>query len=280
MSSKNFSLVSTPFPRATPGAPPAPAAQAKPEQLFQFQVPEGYRQGRGAFGGLVMAALTRATDACEQEPERSLRSISGAIPAPVLIGEATISVTPIRIGSGVSTWEAKLIQAGEICAQATLVYGKSRPNTQNFAPAAPQFKQHWQDCEVLPMGHGIGPEFSQHFEFRSIGPLPLSSPERAYGEGWIRPRVPFLKPSAADLVGLIDAWWPAALTREATLRPMATLAFTAQLCGDIEELDEAPLYFRSRADISSAGYSVEFRELWTERGQLVMLNQQTFVVIR
>jgi hypothetical protein len=60
---------------------------------------------------------------------------------------------------------------------------------------------------------------------------------------------------------------------------MATIAFTFQpftFAGD----PTAPLAYRARLVASEGGYCVEFRELWSEDGHLLALNQQTMVIIK
>ena len=42
----------------------------------------------------------------------------------------------------------------------------------------------------------------------------------------------------------------------------------------------APLYYRARALTVGAGFEFESREIWTEAGQLVALNSQTFAIIK
>ncbi len=80
---------------------------------------------------------------------------------------------------------------------------------------------------------------------------------------------------------MADAWWPAALVRFDTLRPMATIAFTLDVVGGADGLDPtAPLLYRATAPVCTSGYCLETRELWSEDGRLVAINHQTFVVIQ
>src|SRR5690606_21365142 len=100
-------------------------------------------------------------------------------------------------------------------------------------------------------------------------------------EGWVRPKNPGAKRDAAYVAACIDAYWPAHLSRESQLRPMATVAFTVQPRPHFEGLDpEAPHFYRARVLATDGGYSVETRELWGEDGRLLGLNQQTFVSIK
>jgi endo-1,4-beta-xylanase len=55
--------------------------------------------------------------------------------------------------------------------------------------------------------------------------------------------------------------------------PEATLVLN-----DYNNIEYEPLFFRAHAHVQSAGYCVEFRELWA-RDRLVALNQQTFAVL-
>jgi acyl-CoA thioesterase len=255
-----------------------------PERLgegrFLLRVPEGWQQGRGAFGGLVLGALARAIEASEPETERRVRSLSGEITGPVLPGEASIVVAPMRRGSGVSTWGATLTQAGEELAHATAVLGRARGTTDTYAPPPPGLTPAWSDVESIP-SEALLPAFARYFEFRATGPLPFSGEGERLAEGWVRPRRAPRSLGPAELVALADAWWPSAFTTEEAPRPVGTVAFTIQLFPPVKPLDPAtPLRYRARSIAAHEGYVVEMRELWTERGELVALNQQTIVWIR
>src|SRR5437879_5846273 len=81
-----------------------------PAGVFRFDVPEGWQQGRGAFGGLVVAALARALEAFEPAPDRPLRTLNAELCGPALPGPSEIRVEAIRRGSGVTTLAARLVQ--------------------------------------------------------------------------------------------------------------------------------------------------------------------------
>ena len=91
-----------------------------------WDVPEGWRQGRGAFGGLTLATLARAASQHEAAADRALRTITAEIPSAVMVGPATITVTPLRAGSGLTTLAAHAEQNGELVAHAVLSFGKTR----------------------------------------------------------------------------------------------------------------------------------------------------------
>jgi acyl-CoA thioesterase len=246
--------------------------------VFRLRVLPGWEQGRGAFGGVVLGALTRAMVAAESETERLLRSISGAITAPVLVGDAEIRVTELRRGNAVSTYDAVLSQEGEVRARATAILGRSRADARRWSPPPPALVDPDSvRAERLPMAPG----FAQHFEFRSTGPQPFAGGTDPIAEGFVRadPPPPVLGP--AEAVAYVDAWWPASFVVDAGPRPMATVAFTMQYFpSDRPRPADRPLRYRSRALATHDGYLMEMRELWTEHGELVALNEQTFVMIK
>ena len=251
---------------------------------YRLEVAPGWRQGRGAFGGLVVGALIRAIEHQVADPARRVRSVTAEIPAPVEVGSAEIAVEALRRGNNVSTVRAALSQHGQIRGHAVAVVaapraGGSEAVTWNdvTAPTAPP----WTAIPPLPIdGTGPWPEFAQHFEYRVIDGLPASG-GAARALGWIRPRDPGLPRDAAYIAAMIDAWWPAAFARLTTMRPMATIAFTLDIAGGVDGLDPAaPLLYRATAPVCTDGYSLETRELWSGDGRLVAINHQTFVIIR
>jgi len=247
---------------------------------FSGAVREGWRQGRGAFGGLILGLLTRALETCAG-PDRPLRSLTGALCGPTLAGPVEILVELLRAGSGMTTAAARLVQGGEVQAHAVGVLGRARDGAFDGARIAPPRPPPWRDVEPLPAAPANAAEFAQFFELRNTGPRAFGGGSEAVAEGWVRPRgqraigTPWL-------VACADAWWPALFALERAPRPMATVAFTFEPMADRAagaDLD-APLFHRARMIAARDGHVVEERELWSEDGRLLALNHQTFVVIR
>src|SRR5262245_56560816 len=201
--------------------------RAEAEGPFVLDVPSGWRQGRGAFGGLVMGALTRAMIAAEPDEARALRSMCGELAGPVQAGRASIDVAPIRRGNAVSTWSATLSQNSELLARASAVLGRARPIDRAWAPPPPPMSK-WRDVEVFGLKGPFGPEFAQFFEYRPSGPLPFSGGREPVAEGWIRPKRCPRAIGAVEAIAMVDAYWPASYAIESGPRPMGTVAFTLQ----------------------------------------------------
>lgn len=247
---------------------------------FTLHVEDGWQQGRGAYGGLVLGALATAMEASEPDTSRRLRTLTGELPGPTPVGPATITVETLRRGSGVTTLHARLVARNEICAAATAVLGKARASDDLVLPESP-LGPPWNDVPLLPMGSGIAPTFTQHLEFRALPPFPFTSGKEGVTQGYIRPHQRSSALRSSDLIALCDSYWPSYFVRLGIPRPMATIAFTVQILVDPATLDpEEPLFYRAREIANVDGFVSEIRELFTPAGKLVAVNPQTFVIIQ
>lgn len=246
---------------------------------FAAVIPDGWQQGRGAYGGLVTALLSRALEGAT--PGRPLRSLTSELCGPVQPGEVTLEVDALRVGNAVTTSVVRLAQGGEVLAHGVGVLGLPRPATERLVNLAAPERPEWRGLEVFPVQPPHGPVFARHFEYRPARYLPFSGNTEPRAEGWIRPPPVDATRDAAWLAFCIDAWWPALYAVTELPRPMATIAFTFQPFAHLEGLDPAePLFHRAQLAASVDGYCVELRELWGHDGRLLALNQQTFVIIK
>jgi acyl-CoA thioesterase len=240
-----------------------------------LEVPAGWRQGRGAYGGLVIAAMARAIDDRVADPTRMLRSLTAELPAPVEAGRAELAVEILRHGKAVTTARASLVQAGEVRAHAVGILAAARPEAPAWNELVPPEAPPWAALAPLATP-AVFPEFARHFDYRIVEGVPMAggAPRTV---GWIRPLAPGACRDAAYIAAVVDAWYPAALVRLSQMRPMATIAYTL----DVFALPgDEPLLYRGTVPVAADGYFVETRELWTADRRLVALNHQTFAVIR
>lgn len=247
---------------------------------FSIDVPDRWQQGRGAFGGLVLAMLARAGEATVADPGRPLRTLTGEIVGPTVPGPAEVAVEVLRAGTGATTVAARLVQQGAVQCHAVIVFGKARATADAPPTIAPPERPAFEGVPVAPVGPPMAPVFAQHVEFRPTGPLPFSGGADPRVEGWVRFRRPGVRRDGAWLVAMADTYWPTILVAARGPRPAATLTFAFQALDDPSGLaPDAPLYYRGRLLAARDGYATESRELWDERGRLLALNQQTFVVM-
>jgi len=243
---------------------------------YALEVPDGWQQGRGAFGGFSLASFVRAMESSEDTLQRPLRSLTAELIAPVLEGPADVIVEPLRRGSGTTTIAARISQAGEIAAHAVGIFARSRDDfryLESPRPEAPPFSDS-------PLLEGLAPPFARYFEYRNLGAPPFAG-QKPEVLTWVRPRFDYPSVDAAFVAALADATWPALFPALREFKIMGTISFMLQLFGPFDGLDPAaPLLHRGRVLAAGGGYSAETRELWTADGRLLCLNHQTFATIR
>jgi hypothetical protein len=262
----------------------ATALTPRGEAAFAWVVPDGWQQGRGAWGGLVVGALIQAVEAVEPERERTVRSVTANLVAPAVVGEHLIQAAVVRRGSAVTTATANLIDVtGAQVATATVILGAPRlvsnePDYGSWSmlsvPAAPPSSE----VPVLDIGPPMGPTFLQHLAPRLVQGVPAEN-VRPETMGWIDYARP-VTPSAASVVALVDAWWPASLVASESMRPVATVSFAANLLVEPSSLTVGePLLHHGFVTAADEGYTSEHRRLWTADGRLAVDNLQSIVLI-
>ncbi len=246
---------------------------------YAWSVPDGWQQGRGAWGGLVVGALVRALTAVEPAP---VRSVSVQMMAPAEVGDHRVTVSPLRRGRSMTTWLAHACAAdGTAVASMTAVTGQARsaiglgPDLSAEEPGAPLPPA--ADLPTVPFAPPVGPPFGQHLEFALVRGLPMSG-DGPRIDGWVRLRdTP--EASAPWLLGLVDSYWPAVLPALDHVPRIATVSFAANLLVDPATLDPArPLAYHSYVAAHADGFTSEHRQLRTDAGRLLVDNVQSIVV--
>ncbi len=248
------------------------------EGRFSLHIPDGWQQGRGAFGGLLSGALARAAEAMSPAP---LRGLEVAMLGPATPGEASIEAKILRRGSSVTGIALTLTQAGEVVDHAIAVTAADRPGAPSWSELAWPAPPAWRDLEPLPAEMPFAPTFTRHLEYRLVGRPPYQGGGEASASGWVRARQTPKRLDAAWIALLVDAWWTGALARFEAPRPVATLTYALHLCEPATGLDPAaPCFLECRAPVSAGGYVSEERRLWGEDGRLLAINHQLITIIR
>src|SRR5262249_38282545 len=138
-------------------------------------VPSGWRQGRGAFGGLVVGALVRAIEQRIADPARAVRTVTAELPGPIEPGEAAVTVDVLRSGHSMTTARASLSQGGEIRTHAAATLGAPRKRAGcAWQALEPPDAPPWDAVPPLPIIGEPYPEFAANFEYRLVDGLPVS----------------------------------------------------------------------------------------------------------
>jgi acyl-CoA thioesterase len=242
-----------------------------------WNVPDGWQQGRGTFGGLTLAALATAASSPLGSSDRPIRTVTAEIPGAVLVGPARVEISSLRHGNALTTVATQLVQSDGIVAHAVFNFGKARDVAFDHS-LEPLLFQPFAAASEATLRTG-SPIFTQHFEYRVVRGAPLSGGGDAITEGWVRLREPGDVPQPIALLAMVDAWFPSVLPVLKSPRPFGTISFAAHLF-DRAWLPHEPLFHRSRLLGAQHGYFAELRELFTARGELCAVNQQTMAIIK
>lgn len=264
--------------------PTASAVHPDGPGRFHWQVPAEWEQGRGAYGGIILAAMTRAM-LQNEAPDRLARALSASLATPVTPGSALITVERLREGNAVTTWSCRLLQSDEVKAQATLTVGRHRPTGHLIPPSTTQAQPISPPWSEVPVTAGVkppfAPVFTRHFELRALPPMPFSAAATPTALAWVRARRHDHPIGAPELVALSDVCWPGALALERTPRPMATIAYHCSFGWPPHPIEPGlPLLHRGTVVAGADGYFTEIRELFTADGHLVCHNPQVFAWIK
>jgi hypothetical protein len=242
-------------------------------------VPDGWQQGRGAWGGLVVGALSRAIETTEPDAARILRSVNLQMAAPAVVGEHCIEVTPVRVGTAMTTWSAVVRDArGVVIATMVAITGSPRgrdiDGPADWGALAPPPSPAAQETPRTATDPPF-PVFTQHIDFRMVHGMPLGGGP-AECLGWVDYHDDTPK-TAVSLLALVDAWWPASLPVFTAMPRVATVNFTASLLTEPGTVS-GPLLSHAVVSATWDGYTCEQRRLWSADGRLVVDNMQTIVV--
>src|SRR5271170_5876695 len=69
------------------------------ENEHRAVVPDGWQQGRGAFGGLVLGTLMEAMASREPDPARAVRAFTGDLCGPALTEASRVVTRVLRRGN-------------------------------------------------------------------------------------------------------------------------------------------------------------------------------------
>lgn len=257
-----------------------------------WDVPDGWQQGRGAWGGLVVGQiLTRVSAHTELPPVAIHVSMAG----PVLLGSHEVRVDVVREGRSTSLLAIEVRDStGQLTSSASVTCGATRQSSSvHDVPALPSAQ--WNSSVApqaasVPLGPPVAPAFTKHLDFRPVSGFPYGKSQDLTTCGWVGLGADSADTLSPALVGaLADAWWVASIVGlgpdEAPTgprpTPMATIEFWASL--PALPLDESwdpsiGLWHEGRVLHASAGYATEERVLRLPSGRVVAHNTQVVAV--
>lgn len=220
----------------------------------------------GAHGGFVTSLAVRAVEA--RLVGQRVRTVATTFLRPVAIGDATLTVTALRTGRSLSTFEVALHQNDRQAASTRITTAAAAAGSEwDHAPLldVPPVEQ----CVVVPgppgirhLDHGTGVLDPAH--------LPLTRSDEAILRGHIRPAEP--RPiDEAWLVMVLDYFPPAAWTKVDPPAGGVSVDYTVHIHRTLDDVLPAEqwLAVSLRADVSTAGLSLEHGAIAAPDGRLL-----------
>lgn len=261
-------------------------AASTPKQ-GRWTVAEGWAQGRGAWGGLVIAALIRSAETLIADPAQQLRAVTCQLLAPVAVGTMDVPAQLLRAGSTTTGVRVDAVDKSEtVLATLTGVWGSDRvpdvdPDYATWSAIACPVTESWKSVPVVDIGPPLGPEFGAQLNFRPISGYPGQGVANTLGWVGLPDAAADYSYDAAAIVGLVDAWWPAAISILGVGHPMGTISFSAHVVCDPAAVSGAePLLHEGFVTAAQSGFSSEVRRLWSADGRLLVDSVQSVAIIR
>ena len=241
-------------------------------------VPEGWAQGRTAYGGYTAALLLGAAESlCEDLPP--LRSAVVNFTAP-LSAPPRLTAQELRRGKNMVTVEARAEIGGETAALAALSFGKgleSVVTTDLPAPDAPS--PEGLEPVIPPQAAAFAPAFMQRMDMRLIdGARPYSGVDEGYIRAWARLADPASRGTATALLCLADCLPPAVFPM---LNKRVRNGSVNWICNLLtEDYGDADSWFQTESRLTAArdGYSTQVMRIWDQSGRLVVEGMQSVIV--
>ncbi|MCY0998851.1 thioesterase family protein [Myxococcus sp. MISCRS1] len=260
-------------------------AASTPELLepnvYRTRFHADWYQGRGAYGGVVAGTALRALEHTLADAARPVRSFTMHFCSPAVEGEARVLTRIERAGKLVTHATVRVENDAGVVAVGSATFGASRGGALEYLDLTPPKVPPPLDVPATPDDVPM-PDFCRHFEFRfCLGSAPYSGADVAETGGWLRPRQPTVL-DAPLLVGLMDAYPPAALSRVEGFRPAATVDFTVHFFHPLPMpglKPDAHFLRTGRSRQAGEGYADDYQQLWTEDGVLLAQCRQLFVVM-
>lgn len=236
------------------------AAATPVEGGFKSEIPEDWKQGRTAYGGLSAALALHA--AMQAEPDLPpLRSAQIAFIGP-LSGDVTVTATKLRRGRNAAFIQSDLVSEAGLGFRATFVFMAPLASAiaHDTAPRAPQ-QPPAPDAELY-----TGPDhfFTGNFNFLDVkdgtGPAEWLRWARLRERAGLHPMV--------ELMAIGDALPPAAFKLvENRQAPLSSLNWQINFVAPEPATQHGWWLLHAHADMARNGYSSQRMTIWNAAGE-------------
>ena len=241
-------------------------------------IPEGWRQGRTAYGGLTAGLSLIA--ARKQFPDLPpFRSATINFIGPVA-GDPVFTSRILRQGRNVTSVETEGTVDGKPVSSCTFIFAAQRSSTIRVDYPAPDAPLP-ASCELFtpPAAKDFVPGFFDRFDTRLIaGSRPMSGADEGYIRTWSRHRDLSSREGIASLLTLGDVLPPAALPLFKQMGPVSSVNWIFTVLTDDPKTQEGWWHVETKLTAALGGYSTQVMRIWNTDGQLIAEGMQCVAI--
>jgi len=238
------------------------------------KIPDGWRQGRTAYGGLTAALCLEAAKA--QYPDLApLRSMQINFTGPVK-GDPLFEARLLRQGRNVTSVAVSALVDGNNVGEAQFLFGMDRDSVLNATLPTPDVGIP-EACEPFapPAAEGFLPAFFKRFETKLAGGArPMTGAKEGYVLAWSRHVEDQSREGEAEFVCLGDVLPPAAFPMMRVPVMISSMNWTLNLINP-PETEEGWYLVETRLSAARAGYSSQIMRYWNRAGLLIAEGTQS-----
>lgn len=245
---------------------------------YRGHIPEPWRQGRTAYGGLT-AGLSLAA-AQKQFPDLPpFRSATVNFIGPV-VDDPVFTSRILRQGRNVTSVETEAKVDDQTVATTTFIFSGLRPSDIEVACTPPDAKPP-QECEPFtpPQARDFVPGFFNRFDTRLIaGGRPMSGAKDGYIRTWSRHVDPASRDGIGSLLTLGDVLPPAAAPLFTKMGPISSVNWIFTVLTDTPQTEDGWWHVESKLTAAAGGYSSQVMRIWNTNGDLVAEGMQCVAI--
>ena len=253
------------------------AAEMRGNDTMTAQIPESWRQGRTAYGGLTTGlALSAVMTAFPGLPP--LRSVQMTFVGPVTVDPVFTPVI-LRRGRNVTSVRVDASIDAQIVATAVFIFGGARESTVSAECPAPDAPPP-EACEPFtpPEIENLVPSFFLRFDTRLVaGARPTSGAKEGYIRVWSRHKDEASRDGAASFLTIGDVLPPAAMPTFKTFGPVRSVNWQVNVLRPITT-ENGWWHVETRQTAAQDGYSSQVMRYWNTNGNLVAEGMQSVAI--
>ena len=245
---------------------------------YQTDIPENWRQGRTAYGGLT-AGLSLAAVQKQFANLPPLRSLMINFIGPIAENPVFKSRL-LRQGRNVTSIETQALIGEDVVATTTFIFGAARKSELSVDFPAPEAAAP-EDCELFTpeFAKAFVPVFFHNFDTRLIaGQRPMSGAEEGYARTWSRHKDEASRAGIDSLVTIGDVLPPAALPMFKTMGPVSSVNWMLNILVDNPTTKDGWWHVETKLTAANGGYASQVMRYWNADGVLVAEGMQAVAI--